>query len=150
MAEQKLLYDELRRMRTSGILCDIKLSASDNVEYYLAHSLVVAAHSKFFYRYFTAVDTVLNLENIICVEGLSHEMLGVAVNYIYGIAPINGENIEHLKKAARILEISSVDEYVINLLKEGKHIMERDEIMHINFSYISQGRHLILFSTDHH
>ena len=120
MAYNKMFCDELREMRAQSVLCDVKLAATNESQYFMAHSLVLAAHSQFFYRYFTSSETKIDSQHVFYVNGLNHEMLSVTLDFFYGIYPASQKGLENLKKGAELLEVSAAHKYLKSILMSGQ------------------------------
>ena len=115
------IMSNLATMRRRNILCDIKLAGVDYSPLNViirAHSVVLAASSKFFYRLLVPCRTISPTEMFRFTD-LDTETLEIVVDFIYGVIPnnrdINAEQLKLLRKGADTLEIESALQYVISL-----------------------------------
>ena len=107
---------EMSEMRRKGIMCDVKLAPSgDNVKqrYIVAHSVVLAASSKFFYKYFVkSKGCQMDSSDIVQLTNVESSVLSTVVDFIYGKLPTTDEEMDVLQKGAELLGVDSAKKFI--------------------------------------
>ena len=117
----ELIVNDLNRMRKNGILCDVQLAGCDYAEtrvHFKGHSALLAASGKVFYKLF-AQGSKLAPTEMFQIYNTDTVTLKLILDFIYGVVPddlcSNAVKQAVMKKAAELLEISSVQEYLKSL-----------------------------------
>ena len=107
---------EMSEMRRKGVMCDVKLAPSgENVKqrYIVAHSVILAASSKFFYKYFVqSRGCQMDSSDIVQLTNVADDVLTTTVDFIYGKLPTTDEEMDVLAKGAELLGVESAKKFI--------------------------------------
>ena len=115
-----LIGTTLFNLKQGGVLCDVKLIASDFAHqniFISAHSIILSAGCSFFYSLFV-VNAPLPPDQAYQVNYVDTKTLQIIVDFFYGVAPLHKVDLELLRKGANSLGISYAVEYVDNAISD--------------------------------
>ncbi|XP_003242520.1 kelch-like protein 2 isoform X2 [Acyrthosiphon pisum] len=116
---EKLSYTEtygvLQSLREDEVFCDIKLETDDH-KIILAHKVVLASESPYFYSMFTKFSK--KNHDIVVMREIHSTALQLLVNFIYsGYIVVTGENVQDLLPVANLLQLQEVKEVCCDFLQ---------------------------------
>ncbi|XP_029346802.1 kelch-like protein 2 isoform X2 [Acyrthosiphon pisum] len=101
-------YDVFQSLRQDGLLCDIKLKADDN-KIIIAHKVVLASASPYFYAMFTKFSE--RNHDLVVIRQIDSTALHLLINFIYsGKIMVTKDNVQILLPAANLLRLEEVTE----------------------------------------
>ena len=115
------LGKNLAELHSNNILCDVNLVGNDyNISKKVvpAHSVVLAASSKFFYD--SIVKSKRNTSNSskLQIMSLNTKSIEVIIDFIYGTDPTNTFDLQALKKANDAIDVPCAKDYLNSLSEE--------------------------------
>ncbi|XP_012272715.1 ring canal kelch homolog isoform X2 [Orussus abietinus] len=106
-------------MRRRNLLCDVILVADDGMEV-LAHKVVLAACSPYFYAMFTSFEE--RDQERITLLGVDHAALELLVDYAYTAeVHVTEDNVQVLLPAANLLQLTDVRDACCDFLQAQLH-----------------------------
>ncbi|XP_029341621.1 kelch-like protein 2 [Acyrthosiphon pisum] len=94
-------YKVLQSLREDEVFCDIKLETDDH-KIILAHKVVLASKSPYFYTMFTKFSK--ENHDLVVMREIHSTALQLLVNFIYsGHIVVTGENVQDLLPVANLL-----------------------------------------------
>ena len=111
-------FCHIRNFQLQGTFCDVTIRCCEEktVEF-LAHRVILAAKSNYFYTMFTTGLMEKN-EEVITLKGVTSKAFGALLTYAYtGIVDINPGNIEDVLDSAHMLQFENVQEACFEFLR---------------------------------
>ena len=120
MLIEKLVCKALQSLRSKGVLCDVRLAGCDDESnILLAHSVLLAAHSRVFHELFKGSSEDIDSQETLSIDGLTYQMLNATLEFMYGHIP---DNIVALTKGCRMLVVPAIEDYLKSIDEAGRYI----------------------------
>ena len=129
-------FCHLRNFQLQGTLCDVTIRCcQDETVEFLAHRVILAAKSHYFYTMFTT-GLMEKTEEVITLKGITSTAFGALLKYAYsGNVDINSENIEEILAAAHMLQFENVQDACFEFLRNNIDCVNCIAISHLAEKY---------------
>ena len=129
-------FSHIRNFQLQGTFCDVTIRCCEEeaVEF-VAHRVILAAKSNYFYTMFTTGLMEKN-EEVITLKGVTSIAFGALLKYAYsGNVDINPDNIEEILAAAHMLQFENVQDACFEFLRNNIDCVNCIAISHLAEKY---------------